>query len=108
MKRKRNGNNGKPVTMPQMQQVLKLVIAPIYKRFDGIDQRLDRIDRDIDELKVTAKKSGENIEILLTHADGFADRIEEHEEDIVLLNGHHADLAKFCTKKPGYHYGDNL
>lgn len=94
---------------------LKHVIAPIYKRFDTVDQRFDSVERhlkkhdsDLGELKKRARKAEENIEILLTHADGFAKNSEQHEEDIVLLNGHVTDLSRFCEEKFGYHYGDRL
>lgn len=46
MKRKRNYNNGKPVTLAQLKQV----IAPIYKRFEQIDRRFEQIDQRFNQI----------------------------------------------------------
>lgn len=46
MKRQHNSKNGKPVTLAQLKQV----IAPLYKRFDGVDQRFEQIDQRFEKI----------------------------------------------------------
>lgn len=95
-------NENKPVTLIQLQQLLKTLFTKIDVRFDLIDKRFLTVNVRIDnvEKKLTRLES---------HIDDFLKRTEDNERETLFLGKQHDDLAKYCTAKIAYPtYGRNL
>ena len=130
-KRKQSAKDNKPVTLKQLNQVLKQALKqtvtfkqlkqalkstvtfeqlkqalkPIEHRITLHDIRIEALEKTVHSLEETFKDSFTK---MYSHIDAFMKRAESNEHEILFLGRQHDDLAKYCTQKIAYPvYGRN-